>query len=292
MARTLLALCVLAAPSLAFADAHPLTSLDDVHRACGEARDRPTPELLVIEVEDGWQVRETEEGLQIDGRRRLNAFEGHVSVMLTDFEPIAFEVPESAGDGFAQRLNQGGRLRLGFFLGYDDRRRQPCLVRNAHAVTIVRADVAFAEIFVDERRVARSEHDRLRAWNDDNETFAVPGQGPRGAVGDARFSNGADAPANWQTALEADAMRQQISQCHAEGMQRGAAGQGQVVVRLNVETRTGRVRRADVALSSVGDGAEAECIARALGSSASLPPGPSDWRAEVVDLAVPVRLAH
>lgn len=292
MGRTLLALLVLGAPSVAFADANPLTSIREVHGACEEARERATPELLVIEVESGWQVRATDDGLRIDGRRRLSAFEGHVSIHLTDFEPIDFEVPESAGAGIARSINQSGRLRLGFFLGFDNRRRQPCLVRNPHAVTIVRADVAFAEIFIDSRRVARSENDRFRAWNDDNETFAVPGEGPRGAVGDARFSNGTDAPASWQSALEGDATRQQITRCHAEGMQRGAAGTGQVVVRLNVETRTGRVRRADVALSSLGDGAEAECIARALGSSASLPPGPSEWRADVVDLAVPVRLAE
>ena len=84
--------------------------------------------------------------------------------------------------------------------------------------------------------------------------------------------------------------REAIARCHAEGVARGAAHEGRVVVRLNVETRTGRVRRADVALSSLGDTEEAECIARALGSSSSLGPGPSGWQADVVDLSVPVRL--
>ncbi len=290
--RALLVALVLVVPSAALADARLLTSIDEVHQVCEEARDRTTPELLVIEVEPGWSLSASESGPRIDGRRRLAAFDGHVSLHLTGFEPIPFEVPEEIRGSLAQRVAQGARLRLGFFLGFDDRRRQPCLVRNAHAVTIVRADVAFAEILDGERRIARSEHDRLRAFNDDQETFAVPGQGPRGAVGDARFVNGAAAPASWQQALEAEPTRAQISQCHAEGLGRGAAPEGQVVVRLNVETRTGRVRRADVALSSVGDDGEAECIARAVGAGASLPPGPAEWRAEVVDLAVPVRLAR
>jgi hypothetical protein len=71
---------------------------------------------------------------------------------------------------------------------------------------------------------------------------------------------------------------------------RGVPPDGQVVVRLNVETRSGRIRRADVAITSI-DPDESECIARALGTGASLPPGPTSWGADVVDLSVPVRLA-
>ena len=291
-ARSLLALAILVAPSAAMADGRALTSIDAVHAACEQATEGGDPQLFVIEVEPGWRLSSHEDGVSIGGRRRLRAFDGHVSILLTGFEPIDFDAPEGGAASLRQQVEQGARLRLGFFLGFDNSRRQPCLVRNAHAVTIVRADVAFAEILDGQRRLARSEHDRFRAWSDDHETYRVPGDGPRGAVGNARFSNGTEAPANWQTALRAEATRQRISRCHAEGVGRGAADEGQVVVRLNVETRTGRVRRADVALSSVGDGDEAECIARAVGSSATLPPGPSDWRAEVVDLAVPVRLAR
>jgi hypothetical protein len=73
-------------------------------------------------------------------------------------------------------------------------------------------------------------------------------------------------------------------------VRRGATEQGQVVVRLNIETRTGTIRRSDVALSSIGDNTEAECIAQAVGTGSTLTPGPNTWQAEFVDLSVPVHL--
>ena len=56
------------------------------------------------------------------------------------------------------------------------------MVRSAHAVTIVRADLAFAELVSEGRALARTETDRLRAWLDDQEGLAVPGEGPRGVA--------------------------------------------------------------------------------------------------------------
>jgi hypothetical protein len=165
------------------------------------------------------------------------------------------------------------------------------VVRNEHAVTIVRADLAYAEL-VSARgaRLARVETDRLRAWSDDLGAAGIPGHGPRGAVGQASFDNAQAPPEAWQSVFAADAVRTNIAQCHAEGIQHGAAAEAEVVVRMNIETRTGHVRRADVAISSLGNDAESECIARALGTAGPLPPAPVGWRAPVVDLSVPVRL--
>jgi hypothetical protein len=297
MGRWLLgALCALfAIPATASADGRPLATLDAVHEACAEAREAVHPELYVLELDAGWRFaphRPRADELPVDTRRNLRALDGRVSVLLTGFEPVGFDADEAQARALREAARAGTTLRIGFFLGFDEPRRAPCVVRNRHAVTIVRADLAFAELVSSAgERVARTETDRLRAWTDDREALAIPGEGPRGAVGEARFSNGTAAPASWQQALANPELRGAVAQCHAAGVQRGAAGDGQVVVRLNVETRTGRVRRADVALSSLGDDEEAECLARAVGRHAGLGPGPSSWQAEFVDLTVPLRLA-
>ncbi|MEC7525087.1 MAG: hypothetical protein VYE22_34715 [Myxococcota bacterium] len=291
MRRALTLACLLlCVPSAASADAVSLERLDAVHEACETARDRRHARLYVIEVDPGWELgRHRAERLHVSTRRNLPALDGRVSLLIGGLEPVGFEADEETASALREAARAGARLRLGFFLGFDDPGRQPCLVRGAHGVTIVRADLAFAELLTSrEERLARSETDRLRAWLDDREALAVPGEGPRGAIGEARFENGASAPESWQRALSA--ARPAIGRCHAEGVARGAAPEGQVVVRLNIEARSGEVRRADVALSSLGDAPEAECIARALGSGVTLGAGPGGWQAQYVDLAVPVRL--
>jgi len=289
MARWLAAVAfICAVPASARADAEVLDSLEAVHEACGSARDAGRARLFEIEVEGGWRFRTARDGvLVVDTGRNFRALDDRVSLLVPREEHLGFEV----ADGGEALRRAAGRLRVGFFLAFDDRHRQPCLVRNRFAVTIVRADVAYLEL-VDGSgaRLARTETDRLSAWQDAVEDLAIAGEGPRGAVGSARFGDGSAPPPTWQAALPDADTRARIGQCPAEGLQRGAAPDGQVVVRLNVETRTGRIRRADVALSSVGDDAEAECIARALGATATLPPGPATWTAPVVDLSVPVRV--
>ncbi|MGE0786768.1 MAG: hypothetical protein AB7S26_13935 [Sandaracinaceae bacterium] len=293
--RSLAPMVILAlslAPGSARADAEALESVAAVHEACEQAREGGRPHLYVIDVDDGWRTA-GQDHLRVEVRRNLRAFDGHVAILLTHFQSIEFEIEDAERIASLRRAAQeGARLRLGFFLGFDDPNRQACLVRNEHAVTIVRADLAFAELRQGETALARAEDDRLRAWQDDQETLAIPGEGPRGAVGDARFTNGAAAPESWQHALAAAETRGLIGRCHADGVQRGAAPDGQVVVRLNIETRTGRIRRADVALSSVSDDAEAECIAHAVGQTTTLSAAPPEWRADVVDLAVPVRVTR
>ena len=281
----LVVLCA-AVPTAAHAEAE-LTEIAAVHEACERARASSASPLYVMQVEYRLGRYDEEDArLYVNTRRNLRALEGHVSLLLSGLEPIAFEVPDGEVSALRGAASRGAVLRVGFFLGFDDSTRQHCVVRSAHAVTIVRADLAFAELTADGRALARTETDRLRAWLDDQEGLAVPGEGPRGVVGAASFDNAQAPPATWQRALEAAQAR--FGQCHAEGVARGAAPEGRVVVRLNVESRTGRIRRADVALSSLGDDEEATCVARALGA-AQLGPAPSGW-AEVVDLSVPVRL--
>lgn len=289
MGRAVAFLLVCALPAAAAAQGTALDSIEAVHEACTDARELEGQRLFVLEVEEGWRFAGYRDGaLRIDTGRNFRALDGHVSVLVPREEHLGFELSE---EDAARVRGSDARLRVGFFLGFDDSTRQPCLVRSRFAVTIVRADVAWIELVdASGARVARGETDRLRAWNDDREALAIAGQGPRGAIEAARFTNGTAPPETWQGALESAGTREGIARCHTEGVARGAAREGRVVVRLNVETRTGRVRRADVALSSLGDAEEAECIARALGASSTLPPGPTSWQAEVVDLAVPVRL--
>lgn len=268
-----------------------LTELGAVHEACETARSRAHKPLHVLRVEYRLgRYDEDDALLYVNTRRNLRALDGHVSLLISGLEPIAFEVQPDAVPELRRASAGGATLRVGFFLGFDDAMRQPCVVRGAHAVTIVRADLAFAELVgEDGQRLARMETDRLRAWLEDREALAIPGSGPRGVVGAASFENAQAPPEAWQRALEASSIRARFAECHAEGLARGAAAHGRVIVRLNVETRTGRIRRADVALSSLGDQEEAECVARAV-ASAQLTPGPSSWQAEVVDLSVPVRV--
>ena len=279
---------LVAVPGLALAEGRALDSVSDVHEACNAARERVVQRLYVLEVQDGWRFGALDEGeLVVDTGRNFRALDGRVSLLVPPAEHLGFEATAEE----AERLRAAnGRLRVGFFLGFDDRGRQPCLVRNRFATTIVRADVAYLEIVDAEgERVARAETDRLRAWADDQEALAIEGEGPRGAVDAASFANGSAAPESWQAALSAPAVRARIARCHAAGIERGAAREGQAVIRLNVESRTGRIRRADVALSSLGDRDEALCLSQALGA-VSLSRGPTGWQAEFVDLSVPVRV--
>lgn len=284
--------CVL--PASARADAVRLDALPRVHEACLSARQRTRPRLYVMDVEPGWRFgrRHTNAGvLPIDNQRNLVALDGRVSILFSGLETVTFEAAsEEAAQALRDAARAGARLRIGFFLGFDDPGRQPCLVRGAHSITIVRADLAFAELVSSsDERIARSETDRFTAWSDDTDQLAIPGEGPRGAVQHASFVDGTEPPEAWLRALRAASARGAIAQCHAAGIALGASREGEVVVRLNVEARSGRVRRADVALSSIGNTAEAECLARAVGGL-SLPPGPPEWRAEVVDVSATVRL--
>jgi hypothetical protein len=286
----LIAALIVLGAARARADGEELASIDAVHEACEAARENPRPRLYAIEVDYRLGRYDEENGrLRVDTRRNLTALDGHVSVLIASFEEVAFEATPEQASTLREAARSGAKLRIGFFLGFDDPMRQPCLVRGAHAVTIVRADVAFAELVSGAgERIARTDGDRLRAWLDDARASRIEGDGPRGAVGTGSFDNAQAPPETWQRALQAQVVRTRIGQCHAEGIGRGASREGDVVVRLNIETRSGRIRRADVAISSLRDAPEAECIARALGG-ATIPPGPSGWP-EAVDLSVPVRV--
>lgn len=268
--------------------AHLMRTLDDVAHACeGGAGGRPR--LHAVDVRGGVELRRTDAGVVVDTSRNLRALSGRVSLLVAGLTPIEFVVNEGAQVEALEAAAEQGALRLGFFIGFDDSRRQSCVLRGSHGVSTIRIDLAFAELWHRRRLIHRSETELFVAWSDS--VGALAGEGPRAVVGNARFENGAAAPASWQSALGADAVSQRASQCHAEAVERGAVREAQLFVRLNVERDTGTIRRADVALSTVQDEVEARCLTRALGSGFRLPPGPRTWSAEYVDLLVPIHLA-
>jgi hypothetical protein len=273
------------------ADGRLLGSLQEVHAACQESMEGGRRELYELRVDPGWRFESFDaegERLSVDTRRNLRAVDGRVSLLVAGLEPVGFEADADQAENLRTVASGETALVVGFFLGFDEPTRRPCLLRGAHGVTIVRVDLAYAELqTVEGERLTRTETDRLRAWNDDDSE--IPGHGPRGRLRPALFEGGAPVPESWSRALERASLGEALGRCHAGGIERGGAGRGSVVVRLNVESRSGRVRRADVALSAIGDDEAAECVAREVGRGLRLPPGPSSFPA-TVDLAVPVEL--
>jgi hypothetical protein len=287
-----------AAPPIAFgqASAVRLETQSDVQRACRRAETQEPRELYVVTfAASSWRfgAYDADDGfLAVDTGRNLRAFRGSVELFPSRMEPVGFIVGEERAATLTRRAT-GLSLRVGFFLGFDDRNRTMCLLRPAVGVTTVSMDVAYLELVGQNRRVvARRDTDRLRAWLDDAERDAIPGEGPRGAIGAATRGDGAGiAPEAWQQAIAAQnrgGIARALGRCHAGGLRRGASD-GTVVVRVQVDARAGRIGHSEVELSSIGDDETAECVARAV-SQLELAPD-STLGARVV-LSLPVRLLH
>ena len=260
---------------LASADEHILDDLSSVHDACRQSESPGRRVLHVLEVPtfrfDGY---DREGGrLLVDTRRNLRALRGAVEVLPADLEEIAFVAsPERA-----RELRRRGRaLRVGFFLGFDGD-GQPCVVRAAVGVTLVRAELAFAEL-VDEdgRVVAREDMDRLRAWLDDEEQDTLPGEGPRAAIVAIAVERGPQAP---EDALRAPRVTQALGVCYAAAVGAGHAGDALAVARLRTDV-TGRVIEKGFSLAQLPNDTVGECVLGALGG-VTLPAGERVWRVQV-----------
>jgi len=272
-----------------------MRELSDLHRACERAEGEGRRTLQIIPFPAGaWRfgAYDPAEGfLPIDTRRNLRAFDGHAELFPARMEQVGFVVgPDRAAE--LQRRAGQLTLRVAFFLGFDEQSGNRCLIRPAAGVTTVRMDVAFLVLVQTGRMVARQDTDRLRAWLDDAEHDAIPGRGPRGAMSAASLGDRPGvAPEPWQQTIAAEnrgATARALGACHAAGVARGA-GDGQVVVRIVVDSRSGQVSDPEVELSSIGDDEEAACIAQALLRLQFVPVPALGGR---VVLSVPVRLLH
>lgn len=272
------------APGIARAE-RALASLDDVHTACAEASGPGPRELYVVEVDGPWAfgVLDADGFLAVDTRRNLRALDGSVQLFASGLEPLGVIAGEERAAELEAARERGARLRIGFFLGFDDPYRSSCLVRSRHGVTMVRMDVGFVEILAEDGSVlAREDTERYRAYHDDAETVA--GTGPRAAVG---APEGTGVPEGYAAALArvaASELGERLGRCHERGVARGAARTGTVVVRVAVGA-DGRATESVAAISDLGDEEETACVVEALGAIR----WPAAGRA--LELRIPVRLA-
>jgi hypothetical protein len=272
-----------------------LRSLRDLQDACNDSQGTGPRELFAVDVENrSWSFGAWEEGLlPIASQRNLRAYRGAAELFSAGFETFGFVTNRGRARELQRARQQGASLRVGFFLGFDNPDRTLCLVRPAAGVTTVRMDIAYVELTDARGRViAREDTDRLRAWLDDQESSAVAGEGPRGAVGRPLVHAGrSDVPDAWARTYERAAagdLGAAIARCHAEGVARGANEEGAVIVRLQVDARSGAIVDHGVELADIGDAREAQCIERAV-AGVRLPP---DAAGGTVLLSVPIQLAN
>jgi hypothetical protein len=284
-----------ASPAAAQSSDRPLASLDAVVAACrGADEEGHTTTLYSITVDGAWRFDERDEDfLPLDTRRNLRAMSGSVELLPSHMEMIGFVANDARGTQLEAARSHGARLRVGFFLGFDDPERSSCLIRPRAGVTLVRMDVAFVEI-VDATGglVARDDTERYRSWHDDEGRDGIPGTGPRAAIGTPSIADGAAVPDGWARAVRgAAALVRTVGRCHADGVTRGAQPDATIRVRLRVEGRTGHVNESSVEIANVGDTDEVDCIVEAVGHL-DLPAGSGDVAGRAVDLSIPITLAN
>lgn len=275
------------------APAKALTELADVHRACHEAAEGEAPQLYVMPVDEGgfrFAQYDREVGaLHVDPEWNLRAMEGKVQAFARHREVVGFTSSPEEAAALQDAVNNGARLRVGFFLGVDGGAGSLCLVRPTSAVTIVRLEPAFLELVSEDGAVlARHETDRLLAFRDDAEHAAIPGEGPRGVVGEPSLPEGT-LPAAWGSALARPARARGFSACYAAALERGAEPTATIILRLEVEGASGAIKDGRVELSTLGDDEANACVLRELTSGPAL--GRGGLRGKV-SLRVPVRLAR
>ena len=263
LGAALLALLASASSPALADDEAPLESFDALRDACRAAGAPGRRALHVVELRRfRFEGYDPGEGfLLVDTRRNLRLFGGSVELFPSGLEAIGFVASAERARELQEAQRAGARLRIGFFLGFDGD-GQPCLVRSAMGVTLVRADLAFAELVDPDGRVlAREDSERLTAWRDAAEREAIPGEGPRAAVG-APFGEDASVPEPWQRHLASAGLRERLGACHVGAVQRGAAGRARMVVRLSVDAE-GHVE-ATAALSSLEDAEATRCVLAAF----------------------------
>ncbi|MBX7193463.1 MAG: hypothetical protein K1X94_15515 [Sandaracinaceae bacterium] len=271
MSVALAAACGLACSvsGVAQAQDQQLTDLAAVHAACATADDQDLHDRLYSVVLDTPTTLVPREGDEegevlytVPDARSLRALGGSVQLVPSHLETIAFVASGERAQIFEVARARGARVRVGFFLGFDEPERRACLVRASQAVTAVRIDLAFVELLdADGSVLAREDHDRLRAWSDDPDRSAA--REPEVTVGSPTTING-PAPEAWTRALRAGSVTRQLLACHVQGVGRGASREAMVQVRLRVDPRAGHIDDAVIEVGNVGDEEENACVLRAV----------------------------
>lgn len=270
-----------------------LTRLEDVRAACRAADDEGLHDRLYSILIDGRAALRRRPGREegevryvLADVRSLRAFDGAVQLIPSRLEPLALRASEEQARSIDVALAGGARLRVGFFLGFDEPDRPACIVRAPQAVSVVRLDLAFVELLdAAGAVVARDDDDRLRAWSDDPVHGAA--LSPEVSVGAASLEGGAPAPSGWLELLRGAPLRRALLACHEEGLARGAAREAMVQVIVRLDARSGQVSERVIEAGNVGDEAENACLLEAL--SALRFPAASGLSG-TVSLRVPIRL--
>ncbi|MFO0693507.1 MAG: hypothetical protein U0230_08125 [Polyangiales bacterium] len=267
-------ICLLGLGGVASAEVREvrIASLEAMRAACAESQQDGPRRLYSAVVPSGsWRFAayDPEEGfLVVDTRRNLRTLGGSVELIPARLEPIGFVASEERADVLVEQSRQLAlSLRVGFFLGFDSPSRTMCVLRSNVGVTTARIDVAYVELVDAEGRVyAREESERLRAYSDDAERNAVPGEGPRAAIGEARVVRGAafGAPQRRAFADAQGTIRGAVGACYAAAVQRGASHEAQLVVRLTVDAAAGTIQQVETEISSLGDAQGNACIGEAF----------------------------
>lgn len=278
----------------AHAQDQAIASLESMHEACAESDDRGEHDHLYSVVLDSgaqWSEAEGDEDGEVlfvlSRASSLRSLGGRVQLVPSHLERVGFVASAERARVLEAALDQGARVRLGFFLGFDEPERRSCLVRPTQGVTAVRADVAFIELVGGDGSVlAREDNDRLRSWLDDPNRHEGSEE-PRADIG-APTAQGIAVPEAWTRALRAPALSRALLACHVAGVARGATREAMVQLRLRVDGRTGRSTDTVVEVGNTGDEAENACIVDAVSGVAL-----GAASAGVVDVRLPITLrAH
>lgn len=268
-----------------------LEALPAIHDACAHAEAGENDALYSVMLDGPTQlevIAGDEEGeviFAVTGMRNLRAFDGRVQFVPSHLERVGFIAGAERAQALEVARARGVRVRLGFFLGFDEPERRACLVRPPQSVTAVRADIAFVEMIdADGSVLAREDTDRLRAWNDDP---ARQRQDDAAGVVVGPPTANITLPEPWTRAFRTAGITRALLACHAAGMEREASDEAMAQVRMRVDARTGRIEDAVVEVGNVADEAANVCIVAAL-REATLPA--IGGEARIVEVRIPVRL--
>lgn len=143
-----------------------VASLGELASACERHERLGADENELLVVDFPAELSRGDDGVWLDTARNLRAFRGSAEFLPRDLEAL---VLPANGDFAAELTAEAQTVRVGFFLDFD-RRGQACLLRSASAVSVIRFDWAFVEIYSESGvLLARQDTELLRAFEERGE---------------------------------------------------------------------------------------------------------------------------
>lgn len=254
----------------------PINDRGQLLSACEVAEQPGVRQLYRVDVPPGAFVLEDAEAgqLVLPLRRPLRVLHGQAEIFPSHMTPWRIQSDEALSRRVRRAAADGGLLRVGFFLGFDDHRKQVCVVRPASGVTTVRADLAYLEVLgASGAVVVRESTERLRAWLDDRPPSADAG--PAGASVKLMYAHvtagrqTTEASPSWLRVLRHQVV-QPAASCLAGVRDEGLPRELTMVVRWSVDA-AGLPEVPTVQLSDLGQGPLDACVREALSSATFVP---------------------